>query len=1066
MTGTSFAQTIKYVTQLGAGNKTGTSWANAAPGVQLQNLINTGGAAYIANNPATRTQIWVAVGTYTPTNNPVVGSSDNRNTTFLLKNGVELYGGFAGIASETITTRIIVNNPTILSGDLGILSNSTDNAYHVIVSAGNNNTTILDGFIVEKGNADNDDDDGNGSVIISNNVIIQAWGGGMYNINSSPKIINTVFRNNYARNYGSAIDNYTSNPKITNCLFTNNYTDGYGGAIDNYYGSQQTITNSTFVGNISIDGNCSIFNEEDSHTTIVNSILYNNDNDIEIFNVDADGSSTQVTYSLVQDGYAGTGNIDADPLFENAVTGDFHLKPPSPAINAGSNAAIPAGITLDIDGKPRVLNTTVDMGAYEYIYLPKGANGIIYVKKGGAGNFSGSSWANAVAETGDALEAAGIQNMNANANDDISQVWVATGTYYPIYNPVTGSIDNRDKTFLLLNNVALYGGFAGTESSVIARNIAANPTILSGNINNLAIDTDNTYHVLVSVGNTSSTVLDGFIVEKGYANIFNIQTISGSPVFRDTGSGMVNYHSSPVISNTIFRENFADFAGGGMYNNESSPLLNNVTFDANSATFAGGGMYNELNSSPTITNTKFIGNSVNEYSDGQGGAIYNQQNTSPLITNTLFLNNSAKLGGAMYNLSSVRVSNSTFYGNIAPASGAGSVIADFSSSTITNCIIYINSVSAIITIENGTPAIISNSLVQGGYANGTNIIDVDPLFTNAANGDFSLTPCSPALNIGGPLPAGLVLPATDLAGKPRIYGTAIDLGAYELQAAPTELLILPATIPAGKVNTAYTTMITFNGCGGATTLTLTAGALPGGILFNTATGLLSGTPIVAGTFTFTITAAQNGATVNKDYSLTIIPADVILSGNANLANLSATPGTITPVFAKETLVYHLSVSNDLNSITLTPTLDDPLNATVKVDGIPVNSGTSSGAVNLLFNDNIIRIVVTAQNGAVKTYTLLVRKSPAENPPEVIETTNILSPNGDGINDTFVVTGMLPGNEVIITDRAGRELFRKKDYDNSWDGKIKGVPIQQGICFFVINPRPGSQIITGVITIVR
>jgi hypothetical protein len=93
-----------------------------------------------------------------------------------------------------------------------------------------------------------------------------------------------------------------------------------------------------------------------------------------------DGSTLTIAYSDVQGGWTGTGNMDADPPFVrdpdpgpdgnwdgvNDDYGDLRLQAGSACINAGSNAALPAGTTADLDGMPRVLGGTVDMGAYEF----------------------------------------------------------------------------------------------------------------------------------------------------------------------------------------------------------------------------------------------------------------------------------------------------------------------------------------------------------------------------------------------------------------------------------------------------------------------------------------------------------------------------------------------------------------------------------------------------------------------------------------------------------------------------------------------------------------------------
>ena len=79
-----------------------------------------------------------------------------------------------------------------------------------------------------------------------------------------------------------------------------------------------------------------------------------------------------VNFCNVQGGWTGQGanNINADPLFIQAGCGNLRLGIGSPCINAGDNSLIPPGITTDLDGNPRIIESIVDMGAYEGAHEP------------------------------------------------------------------------------------------------------------------------------------------------------------------------------------------------------------------------------------------------------------------------------------------------------------------------------------------------------------------------------------------------------------------------------------------------------------------------------------------------------------------------------------------------------------------------------------------------------------------------------------------------------------------------------------------------------------------------
>jgi len=156
---------------------------------------------------------------------------------------------------------------------------------------------------------------------------------------------------------GGGMYNEQSSPKVTNCIFSGNSTYDLGGGMGNYYDSVPNVNNCIFWGNSAPYGGNEIYN--------------------------GSGSSTTVTYSDVKNGYSGTGNIDADPLFVDAdgldnipgTTDDnLHLMYNSPCIDAGDPNYYDLANTTDLDGYRRTIDgdcddtEIVDMGAYEFNY--------------------------------------------------------------------------------------------------------------------------------------------------------------------------------------------------------------------------------------------------------------------------------------------------------------------------------------------------------------------------------------------------------------------------------------------------------------------------------------------------------------------------------------------------------------------------------------------------------------------------------------------------------------------------------------------------------------------------
>ncbi len=196
----------------------------------------------------------------------------------------------------------------------------------------------------------------------------------------------------------------------------------------------------------------------------------------------------------------------------------------------------------------------------------------------------------------------------------------------------------------------------------------------------------------------------------------------------------------------------------------------------------------------------------------------------------------------------------------------------------------------------------------------------------------------------------------------------------------------------------------------------------------------------------TVVTAQDGTTT-KTYTIT---ASRSPSTNANLASMGPSVGPLTPTFAPGTTSYTLSVANSVSSMTVKPVSSDA-NATIKVNGTTVASGTTSGAIALAVGPNTVSVVVTAQDGTTtKTYTITVTRAsggadsydpglsvnnPNDRPSlddDIIAVHQGISPNGDGLNDFLVIDGIqaYPDNKLSIMNRNGQMVYEAQGYDNS------------------------------------
>lgn len=220
------------------------------------------------------------------------------------------------------------------------------------------------------------------------------------------------------------------------------------------------------------------------------------------------------------------------------------------------------------------------------------------------------------------------------------EIWVASGTYYP-------DATDRAKSFVLKEDVAVYGGFSGNETTRDQRDFRKQLTVLSGDIGN----GDKTRNTKTIVVGADRAILDGFTISDAYGTDVPRMHLVPADILKNdmvVGGGMKNFMTSPIVRNCIFKNNYSP-KGGAVYNvnkpGADQATFINVDFIDNVAQMRGGGVSNDLGAMPRFINCRFIGNR----SLDKGGGLYNDFAASPLILNCLFTGNSALSAGGIGN---------------------------------------------------------------------------------------------------------------------------------------------------------------------------------------------------------------------------------------------------------------------------------------------------------------------------------------------------------------------------------------------------------------------------------
>lgn len=499
-----------------------------------------------------------------------------------------------------------------------------------------------------------------------------------------------------------------------------------------------------------------------------------------------------------------------------------------------------------------------------------------YVTPSGTGD--GSSWQNAGGDLQAAIDA-------SQAGD---QIWVKAGTYAP--TSLIKSNKLTSKAFILKDGVSLYGGFAGTESSLADRQKGAeaydfaNATILDADddtpdvwtrtidsgsscrwtweqsSNNVTGTKNNSTHVLYCAAQmTQPTVIDGFTLRGGNANIHqakahggavyalgtvdlrNCRILENSSYFPNESMTDSNSYGGAVyldggtmtdcyIASTYCHSSYGRGVGGGVY--AKNAIISGCTFVDCVATDEGGGAYMQ---GGTLTDCTFercyAGNGGAVYNNGatvedirvfdcrsiQGGGVYNKGTLRRALVRgcysdaTEYTQENSLLGGGGLWIESGDAVNCALFNNTAFKGGGAYVVGGrIINSTIVNNASRLEGQENLTTNATGLYNCISdvataadNFMSMPSFAGRATTAAQETLLRAA---DLSLAPGSAFIDGGTPLEG--FTSGTDLAGNPRVSGSAIDAGAYEYQGA--------AAVPTITLTFAPGTESARIGIGGAT----------------------------------------------------------------------------------------------------------------------------------------------------------------------------------------------------------------------------------------------------------
>ncbi len=426
-------------------------------------------------------------------------------------------------------------------------------------------------------------------------------GGGLQNYYGNMTLTGCVVEGNSNGDWGGGLRNHTGTVTLTKCSFINNNGTNRGGGVYNNDGNV-TVTNCTFSGNTATSGGA--IGQHNSTTTVKNSIMWGNSSAVWV-----QSGSAPATYSDIQGGYSGTGNINADPLFVDAANGDYSLDANSPCVDTGDPAS-----PVDPD------YTRADMGAipYDQPYTPV------------SGNIYTSTW------------------TKANSPYRVSGLPVVQSGHTLTIEAGVEVLFDVDVEFRVYGSLVANG--AEGDSIVFDEGLASewegidlyNGATLS--------------YVRVSNGSANGADINGGALRLGTNGWVNASHCRFNANWGASSAGALYLNgrsTQSYFTDCTFEYNAAGSAGGAVYvapyavtaNFTDCVFRGNTTYSSNYA--YSGGAIRVYSSTANIVGCLFTGNS-----SIRGGAVtvqaVNTANTWAYIDRCTFAGNSAPSGGGLY----------------------------------------------------------------------------------------------------------------------------------------------------------------------------------------------------------------------------------------------------------------------------------------------------------------------------------------------------------------------------------------------------------------------------------